>query len=374
MKISYRAISTPSSLVRRLRYLSQILRLVGGHSLSKDVLAVRLRDWSNAHADDLENYKYNTGAAHSAQKQGMVRLAINYFDLAVKFGLLSEISNVYQLTRIGQVLLSLLSDQPNRDLNSFSLHEDERVFYIYQILQQDADILLTIVNMVQLLEKSTHKNLQKNFEQAFLDRLEAKILTSSQEHIAKRLYDRRVEVTRGWKNPEGYAAYIIPPRLHWLLDTGLLNLTKEKNNFIYQLTEVGKNLVEQILPKLPNSDISDVADSWFNTHFFSKVSPLMMSTTGFQEWQDVDEKIRYEACSEYFPAAFDKFRKTSIPKIPLSQGAIYLCIRLSTELYLLTNVQELIQWFQKPRTLGNYRYEVRTSARENEAYFIRIHT
>ena len=373
MKISCREISTPSSLVRRLRYLSQILWLVRARPLSKDVLAIKLRDWSYTHTNDLENYKYKTGAAHSSQKKRMTQLAINYIDLAVKFGLLSQISNVYQLTRIGRVLLNLRSDKSNEGLNPFYLHEDERVFYLYQILQQDADVLLTVVNMVQSLENPNHQNLKKNFQQFFLDRLKSKTSISSQEHVTRRLYDRQIEVTMEWKKPEGYAAFIIPPRLHWLLDLGLLNSIRKKNTYIYQFTETGQRLVEEILPKLPNSDMFDVTDSWFNTQFFSKVSSLMISATAFRQWRDVDTKVRQEACEKYLPMAFDKFQKTSVPKISLTQGIMYVCLRFATELYLLTNIQELIQWFQEPRIFGNYKYEIRISARENEAYFIKVH-
>ena len=370
MKISCREISAPSSLVRRLGYLSQVLQLVRARALSKDILATKLRDWSYTQADDLENYKYNTGAAHSAQKKGMTQLAINYFKLALKFDLISEISNVYQLTRMGRVLLSLINDKPNRDLNLFSVHEDERVFYIYQILQQDADVLLTVINMVQSLENPDHKNLQENFHHFFLERLKAKISASSQEHITKRLHDRQIEVMEEWKKPASYAAYIIPPRLHWLLDLGLLDSAIEKNRFIYKFTEAGQNLIK-ILPKLPESHIPDVPDLWFNTDFFSKVSPLLIPNAKFRQWQNADDKIRQKACEKYLPEAFNKFRRSSIPKISLIQGTIYLCIRFATELHILTNLQELTQWFQKPRVLGNYRYEARVSARENEASFIR---
>ena len=372
MKISYRAIKEPNSLVRRLRYLSQILRLVEARPLNKDVLAVKLKNWSSIHAGYLENYRYNTGAAHSSQKTRMTLLAANYLDLANKFGLLSKISDVYQLTRTGRVLLNLLNDHPNEEPNPFCLHEDERFFYIYQILQQDADVLLTVVSMIQRLEKSNHKNLQENFHLFFIERLKAKISTSSQEHITKRLHDRQSEVLTEWKKPTGYAAYIIPPRLHWLLDLGLLDLRKEKNSFIYQLTDVEQKLIETF-PKLKDSNIPDVTDSWFNAQFFSEVGPLIMPDVDFRQWQDVDDKVRQEACEKYIPTAFDKFQRSSVPKISLMQGTIYLCIRFATQLHLLINVQELTQWFQKPRKLENYTYEVRNSARENEAYFIRGH-
>ena len=372
MKISYREIVVSNSLVRRLRYLSQILQFVGARPLNENILVTKLIRWSNTHANSLENYKYNIGAVHSLTKKGSTLLSASYLDTAVKFGLLSKISNVYQLTRTGRVLLSLLNDKPDKELNSFCLDQDERIFYIYQILQQDADVLLTIVNTIQSPENSSLKNLQKNFQMTFIERIKAKILANSQEHITNRLHDRKIEVTTGWKKPENYAAYIVPPRLHWLLDLGMLDSKKEKNSFIYELTSVGQKLIETF-PKLKDSNIPDVPDSWFNTDFFSKVCPLIIPDSDFRQWQDIDDKVRQEACEKYVPAAFDKFRRSSVPKISLMQGTIYLCIRFATELHLLINVQELIQWFQKPRKLGNYKYEVRNSARENEAYFIRVH-
>ena len=372
MQISYRAVKEPSPLVRRLRYVSQILRLVGQRPLNEEILVARLRDWSNTHGDDLKNYKYNTGAAHSIQKKRMTLLASNYLDLTVKFGLLSKISNVYQLTRIGRVLLSSINDEFNDELNLFTLHQGERIFYIYQILQQDADVLLTVISMVQSLENPDHKNLQKNFQKFFLERLKAKISTSSQEHITNRLHDRQVKVKTEWKKPDSYAAYIIPPRLHWLLDLGLLDSTKKKNKFIYEFTEAGQNFIKN-LPKLAKSHIPDVPDSWFKTDFFSKVSPLIIPDADFRQWQNVDDKVRQEACEKYVPAAFDKFRRSSVPKISLTQGVMYLCIRFVTELHILTNISELIQWFQKPCILENYKYEARISARENESYLVRRH-
>ena len=72
----------------------------------------------------------------------------------------------------------------------------------------------------------------------------------------------------------------------------------------------------------------------------------MIPDACFRQWQDVNEKVRQEACEKYMPTAFDKFRRSSVPKISLTQGTIYLCIRFVTELHLLINVQELIQWFQ----------------------------
>ena len=372
MKISYREIVVSNSLVRRLRYLSQILQFVGARPLNEDILVAKLIGWSNTYANSLENYKYNSATIHSLKKKGSTLLSTSYLDTTVKFGLLSKISNVYQLTRTGRVLLGLLNVKPNKELNSFCLDQDERIFYIYQILQHDADTLLTIVNMLQSLENPSLKNLQEIFQQAFLDRLKAKISTSSQEYITNQLHDRQIEVMMEWKKPESYAAYIIPPRLHWLLDLGLLDLTKAKSSFIFQLTDVGQKLIETF-PKLRDSNIPDVTDSWFNTHFFSEVGPLIIPDVGFRQWRDVNDKIRREACEKYMRTAFDKFRRSNVPKISLTQGAIYLCMRFVTESHLLINVQELIQWFQKPRKLGNYRYEVRTSARENEAYFVRVH-
>ena len=78
------------------------------------------------------------------------------------------------------------------------------------------------------------------------------------------------------------------------------------------------------------------------------------------------KKRRYSTYqTSCLPSFEDKF-----PKISLIQGVMYLCIRFVTELHLLTNVGELIQWFQKPRILENYKYEARISARRKRSLIL----
>lgn len=303
----------------------------------------------------------------------MTLIATNYVDLTVKLKLLAQISNVYRLTRIGRILLSLIKDKHSGDVNPFFLREEERIFYIYQLLRHDADNLLTVVELVQSTGNSTREQLQEGFQLTFLNRLKAKISASAHDRITRRLLERHIEVETTWKNPKVYAAYIALPRVHWLLDLGLFHSAKEKNSIVYHLTEAGQRFVAS-LPKLPTSDKVVVTDSWLNTDFFSEVCPLVVSADNFQQWQDADDTVHLEACEKYLPIAFGEFRRTGIPKISLTQGVMYLCLRFGTELHLLTNPKELIQWFQEPRILGDYRYEARTAARENEAYFVRMHS
>ena len=370
MRISYRAIYHPSLLVRRLRYISQLLQIVGQGPQNKDILTVKLREWSIKHADKLTKYKYNIGAAHSTKKIKATHIAENYLALSVEFGLLSEISNVFHLTRIGRVIYGLLNNDHSKEKISFFLNKDEKLFYIFQLLQQDADNILTTLNMVQLLENTDLKILKQNFYKFFVDRLKAKIAACSQEHITNQLHDRIIKVTEEWKKPEAYASYFLPPRLNWLLDLGLLDVNRGIRSNVYQLTESGHKMVES-LPILDNSNIPDVTDDWFNTKYFSEITPIILSSKDIKFWQEVDDKIRQTACEKYLPIAFEKFRNSSVPKVSLKQTILFLCLRFGIELKLITNFNELIQWFQMPRVLGDYIYEVRISARENESYIVR---
>ena len=110
MYLSYRVMTELNTQVRRLGYVSQLLRFVGQRPLSREALASQLRDWSHAHKESLQLYKDSTGAAHSEKKKKSTSAAMNYLDFTVSLGLLSRLSNVYRLTRIGGVLYSLLKD------------------------------------------------------------------------------------------------------------------------------------------------------------------------------------------------------------------------------------------------------------------------
>lgn len=369
MRISYRAIHHLSAHVRRLRYISQLLRFVAHTPQNRDVLATKLKRWSFNRNEDITNHKYNTGAAHSMKNIHRIDLAEGYITLSVKFGLLSEISNVFHLTRMGRVLYCLLNDSSKESDNLFSLNEDEKLFYTYQLLQQDADNLLTVLNMIQLHKNTDLKVLKENFHESFVNRLKVKIATCSKEHTINQLHDRYIEVKEKWKKPEAYASYFLPPRLNWLLDLGLLELSRERNRNIYQLSGSGKKLLQF----LPIKDHSDVTDIWFEHQYFSKITPLIFPSTDFKFWQEVDDNVRVAICKEYIPKAFELFRQSTVPKVSLKQTVLYLCLRYGKELNLIANVSDLIQWLQTPRILDNFIYEVRISARENESYIIRRH-
>lgn len=370
MRISYRAISHFSAHVRRLRYISQLLRFVAQAPQNKDVLVKKLREWSISHNKDITNHKYNTGAAHSMENRGKNHLAEGYITLSVKFGLLSQISNVFHLTRMGRVLYCLLNDSSEESDNLFSLNEDEKLFFTFQLLQQDADNLLTVLNIVQFYKNTDLKVLKENFHESFVDRLKVKIATCSKEHTANQLHDRYIKVKEGWNKPEAYASYFLPPRINWLLDLGLLDLNKETNRNIFQLTETGKKLLK-VLPILSNSQILDVTDIWFDVQYFTEMTPLIIPSTGFKYWQEVDDNDQVAICKEYLPKAFELFRQSTVPKVSLKQTVLYLCLRFGKELNLIANISDLIQWLKTPRILDNYIYEVRISARENESYIVR---
>ncbi len=370
MRISYRAIHHLSAHVRRLRYISQLLRFVAQAPQNKDVLVKKLREWSISHNKDFTNYAYNTGAAHSRENRGKNYLAEGYLTLSVKFGLLSEISNVFHLTRMGRVLYCLLYDSSEESDNLFFLNENERLFYTYQLIQQDADNLLTVLNLVQLYGNADLKVLKENFHDSFVNRLKMKIATCSKEHTINQLRDRYIKVTEEWKKPEAYASYFLPPRINWLLDLGLLHLNKETNSNTFPLTETGEKVLK-VLPILSNSQIPDVTDSWFDVQYFTEITPLIFPSTGFKYWQEVDDNVRVAICTEYLPKAFELFRQSTVPKVSLKQTVMYLCFRFGRKLNLIANISDLIQWLQTPRILDNYIYEVRISARENESYIVR---
>ncbi|HIE27106.1 TPA: hypothetical protein EYP66_07455 [Candidatus Poribacteria bacterium] len=368
MIINYRAITELNTQVRRLAYVSQLLRLVGHKPLSKQSLLSKLIDWSASNSEFLENHLDSTGAVHS-EKQRKNTAALRYIDFAMGLGVLTRIANMYRPTRIGAVLSTMLYEISDGDENPFCLKEHEKIFFLYQLFQRDADLLLCVVDMIRQGGSHSLKDLQNNFQVAYLDRLIAKIAESSQEHIKRLLSGRRNEIKTTWKNPKRYAEHIVPPRLHWLLDMGFVQLTRQSGDVFFHFTDAGKRFVD-VLPRLSTADISEVTDEWQNKDFFSSVCPSLFPFRKYVYWKDADECVRHEVIQKYIVDAFKEFRRTSVPKISLTQGMLYTCIRSAVDSDFLVDKEDLLEWFSTPRVFDDHRYEVRTSARENEAYFI----
>jgi hypothetical protein len=362
-RLDYRAVEGTNTKTRRLAYLTAIVSMLGHNSLGKRVLLTRIARWSQDHRPDLSTYWVQTGEVTSTRRNSA---GARYLHLTMNLGLSAPISGAYRATRVGLVLFALI-DEKRTNANPFFLTHAECIFYLYLLLDQDADILLTVTDYLEEHPGASLAQLQRDFQEAFLHRLNHKISLSRDDIVRQSLLERRGQV-ESWRKPERYAEHIVPPRLNWLLDLGFLEPGRFRRHR-YFFTETGRGFLSE-LPRLGDSQLRDVSGDWLESDFWMAVACGSIDKEALVRWDQVDGERRQEVCAPLLEDVFKAFRHTAVPKVSLTQALLYLGVRLVLEQGIGAGPASLKTWLSAPQTLDGRRYEVRFSPRENESYLI----
>jgi hypothetical protein len=365
-RLTYRALDGTNTKTRRLAYLTTMISILGRRSLGERVFLARLVRWNREHKRHLNDYWVQTGEITSTRHNSA---GARYLRLATDLRLIASVSAAYRTTRIGLVLHALIR-KLGSDNNPFFLTNVEQLFYMYTLLGKDADILLTVIDGVTDHLGVSLAHLQRTFQERFLERVNQKFTLSQNKMLKQLLLQRRMEI-KDWRRPERYAEHLVPPRLNWLLDLGLLEpepFTRHR----YFLTEKGKRFIESLFrPK--GASFSDVNDRWLASEFWLTTVPELLEIKPLTDWKQLDEKRRRTLCAQLLQEAFEAFRHTVVPKISLTQALLYLSTALMLEYQIGVGPFHLREWLSTSKTLDSYRYQIRSSPRENVSYLIVTH-
>ncbi|HEV2800360.1 MAG TPA: hypothetical protein VGW12_07680 [Pyrinomonadaceae bacterium] len=362
LRVQYRALEGTNTKTRRLAYLTVIVSSLRRESLSLRQLLTVLGKWDKDHPNSLQHYYLQTGELTFTKQQSAIS---QYLDLAIKLGIATSLAGVYRNTRTGLVIGTLV--EPYRDTsNPFFLTTVERLFYTYQILKSDADILLTIVDQINKRPDITLSELQDTFQNDFLNRLKLKVKLCRDELVRRQLLDRINQVNTEWKNPKKYAEHIVPPRLNWLLDLLLLDVEKFKKHQ-YSFSDGGQ-LLFSVLPTF--DEFTDVVDDWIDNDFWKPAAKAFNKRKSWVDWQRISDLKRRDVLGGLLSDTFKAFRYTFVPKVSASQALLYLSIRLIIDHGILASPACLSSWLSSSQVMNGRVYALRYSARENESYLL----
>lgn len=350
-----------NTLVRRLGYVSAILRLLEHRTLSESVLYTQLERWSLKHQQDLMDYANQQGFIKATRGQAAPK---RYANLAVSLGLVGRIAGACRITRFGKTLLPFLHRAP--DQNPFELIYAERCAYLYWLLLKDSDRLLTVIRMLVEEGSQSLSDLQNAFPVFYLQQLQARMLTA-EEPVARDILVVRNRVTDWKEEARRSVENIVPPRIHWLADLGLVSIENDGQRQS-QLTEMGIQL-SQSLPKIQGTPTFHTSPVWLREQFFGVAGQVLMDTVD-RQWTDMQKVERKELLCKLTSQACETLQSTPTPRISLYPALIYMALLLMTNNGIAANLEELhadLNTFSKePDT----QYAVRFSHRENESYLI----
>ncbi len=354
-------ITNINTLVRRLGYVSAILQLLEHKTLSESVLYTRLEKWSLDHEQDLMGYANQQGFIKATHGQAAPK---QYTNFAVSLGLVGRIVGACRVTRFGKTLLPFLHHASHQ--NPFEMIYAERCAYLYWLLVKDSDRLLTIIRMLVEGGSQSLSNLQNAFPAFYLQQLKARMLTA-EKHVAPEILAVRNRVAHWGEGTGRSMENIVPPRIHWLADLGLVSVENSGKRHS-ELTEKGIQF-SQSLPKIQGRSAFHASPAWLRDQFFG-IAGRVLTDTVDRQWTEIQKLERKNLLDKLTFQAFQTLRSTSTPKISLYPALIYMALLLITDNGIAANLEELqtdLDTFSKE---PNTRYAVRFSHRENESYLI----
>lgn len=354
-------ITNINTLVRRLGYVSAILRLLEHRTLSESMLYARLEKWSCIHQRDFIAYANPQGFINATRGQTGPK---RYTNFAVSLGLIGRIDGACRVTRFGKTLLPFLHHAP--DQNPFEMIYAERCAYLYWLLVKDSDRLLTVIRMLVEGTAQSLSDLQDAFPTFYLQQLQARMLIA-EEHVARDILAARNRVAHWKKRTKRSVENIVPPRIHWLADLGLVSVENDGKRHS-RLTESGIQF-SQSLPKIPGTSAFHTGPAWSRKQFFGIAGQVFVGMVD-RQWIDIHDSERKELLHKLTFQAYETLQRTPTPRISLYPALIYMTLLLMTDNGIAVNLEELysdLNMFSKDL---DTRYAVRFSHRENESYLV----
>lgn len=373
--MALRELTNVNTQVRRLGYFPALLRLACNQNLGTDILSTRFEAWGRKHQSHLKEYTNTTGdivpskkvrpskALKSRLPQQRIPNAIRvYVEFSHLIGWLTQISGVEAITRIGRILPTLdkVFTQDSY-INPFVLPLYRRLFFIYELWRQDADVLSTVIHQISS-EPTPLKRLQEGFAQSFQNHLNQRIRAAVSETENTELLERSRAIDE-WQSPARYAEQFVPTRLNWLHDLGLARFEPRSNCGCY-LTPEGQLFRERL------NSLEAFADGWSEKAFFKRVADCF-TTDGAASLPFKFDAEHKSILTFRLKETLELFRSGPVPKFSVPQVTLFLSILMLGKENIAVDRNDILEVLSQAIPFDdNQIIETRMSARENEAYII----
>jgi hypothetical protein len=344
--------------IRCLSILTAIIQRVGMVNLRVEQLHIYLLDWHKEQLLSSEFYKNHNGQIGEKTSKAYEY----YIKFLEQIGLLVRENDMIRGTKHGHTLNHILS------LTTITAEISivEKMFWLYWLLKNDADIMLLILD--NIVEKGSappsQADLRQNFDALFTKRLYAKralvqngSLFGMTDIINEYIRNMHTKQVGNEDKQTNFAnKHLIPPRIEWLSDLGILYL---KTNY---LTENGKAFYAQ-LPMFKDSNYTDITINFLHTHFFEAVKELT-SIRSYKQWHSISDEEQSLFLNDALTQCFNLFHNDGAMRISVYSTCLYICfglaLRQSTP--IIIEINDVINYLKTPIIAGKFRFTMRETS------------
>lgn len=361
---AFRTVTAGNTQVRRLGYFTAISQILPSSTPTADSVIRNLLSWASKNQEHLEEYareRDGQGAINPEHQSGPKR----YLEVADGLQFVARTGGKIVISRFGELLRTLASLENAK--NPFFLSHAELLFYAYWLLLNDADFLLLIMDAASDEGQGLQLgDLQTQFQERFIKRLEAKWDLVSDIAGQRELDDAVKRARYKWQNPERYAEHIVPTRAGWLLDLGFLE-PREFKKKRYVLSSQGTRLREAFVP-IPSTNLRDVTGDWLWGKSFTAIEESLEGVGGKIPWGELSDQERRTLLEEPMRKAYRRFPLFGMRACSMLPTLIYCVIVLTAQHNIQVNLAELASWIENQGASVGFSYGIHLSPLETDSY------
>ena len=295
---------------RRLGYLKAILMMLQEQpSIASNTICKSFEQYCQRFAEDLVDYKDNKGEI-IITKTGVS--AKPYIELAEQIGIIHRTRENCRIGKLGRVFCAIPTIQVDGK-NLFELSKIDKAFFLEALLRNDYVYIYILIEQL-FINSNIQFNTLKNIFQVELLRYLDDCLKELNGYNSMKIITLKIKRRRisEWKSSASYLEHVIMPRLHWLYDLDLIDMTKSS----FRLTELGEKLYYHL------SIWNDITkhkvinpDSFCDGHYMQIVNTIWEDGT-YQKW-------KMETFDKYLNDCFSLFKTLAPNRVTFSLMTYY---------------------------------------------------
>jgi len=368
---SYRVLEV-NTAVRHLPTAGALVKCAKGE-VGLDSLLTCLFQWSNrtseAYVQLGNDYSRFSGRVTTWKDGSHVSnsaAAMRYLSFLSDLALVTRGGNLVRRTWDGELLCAL--DEKDVEPAPFTVGAHTALFFLQTLLRADTDGILTVLQMVMTLGEATLNQLQRGLQRALVDRLAVKASLARTDDVARALAFKANSIQTEWRAPERYAEHIVPPRLGWLTDLGLVSVTAVGTSKTHSLTDSGRNIAT-LLRVGQGEDVLDVSDDWLLANSPGSLVKALLGTKA--DWSLLSDEERLKIMRGYVGAAVDRFTYATVGRASLRHVLEYTAVRAGVERSVAVSRQELQRWWKSNEVADDsFSYRIYEGARDTESFVL----
>lgn len=286
-----------------------------------------------------------------------------YIELMQNLGLLTKINEVVRNSKYGILFLTL--EKFSTCKNDFS--DIEKLFFMFFVLLKDADNIILILQIIFDNNGFADNNLlSQQYETYLKKRLKTKASYASafsQHSIIEKL--RRVEYV--WQHVVEYSKHIIPPRIEWLIDLGLLIQIDKNRVKTFEFTNLGLNIYNSF-DFIDDSKTKDINDLWLVDRFIYEFQFLFEKSIPPNDFCKLDESSINDFLNDILPIAYKELDTDGLRRISGLPFYLFIMIIGIVKYNFLISFSSLKSKLSQSFSTKEYTFAFREATRINESY------